>query len=345
MTRRFAALLTGSALVLALGACNNDSTSIETKTEDVNPSFSQGEQGYLGAHVHVMPIKSQAQEAHAARPQRPGSGTGISYHGGPVLNGSRPTRVVAIYWSQSNNIYIGGPTPTSTGATGTANQDGSLVGHFLRSLGGSSYFNINTTYYDGTGAVPNSVEYRGYFADSHNAPSGTTSVSDAQIQAEIVRAFGAYPNDGHTIYVVFSEGKVNLGGGFGTQYCAYHGHFSSGGKDVLFAVQPYNYAYPSACSNGTKSPNDDPGADAEVSTLAHEIEEAATDPNLNAWYDNRGYENADKCAWTWGTTSTASNGGLYNMTLGGKNFLVQRNWINQGSGGCFKGLTSSGTIS
>jgi hypothetical protein len=33
------------------------------------------------------------------------------------------------------------------------------------------------------------------------------------------------------------------------------------------------------------------------------------------------------------------------MTLGGKNFLVQRNWINQGSGGCFKGLTSSGTIS
>ena len=39
-----------------------------------------------------------------------------------------------------------------------------------------------------------------------------------------------------------------------------------------------------------------------VSVIAHELEEAATDPDLNAWYDNRGYENADKCAWTFGTT-------------------------------------------
>jgi hypothetical protein len=346
MTRRFAAVLSGSALLLALAACS-DSTSIETKTEDVTPQYSQGEQGYLGAHVHVMPLKSQAEEAHAeARPGGGGGGgnTGIFYHGGPVLNSSRSTRVVAIYWSRTAAIYQGGPVP-GNGASGSAAQDGSLVGLFLRSLGGSPYFNINTTYTDGGGAVANSVEYRGYFADNVNAPSGTTSVSDAQIQAEIARSFGQYPNDGHTIYVLFTEGKVNLGGGFGTQYCAYHGHFAHSSGDVLFAVQPYNYAYPSACTNGTPSPNNDPGADAEVSTLAHEIEEAATDPNLNAWYDRRGYENADKCAWTWGTTSTASNGGVYNMTLGGKNFLIQRNWINQGSGGCFKGLTSSGTIS
>lgn len=338
MTRRFAAVLSGSALLLALAACS-DSTSIETKTEDVTPAFSQGDQGYLGAHVHVMPLKSQAQEAHAAH-GRPGGGggTGINYHGGRVLHG---TRVVAIYWS-ANTIYQGGPAPGTTGG-GTA--DNSLVGHFLRALGGSDYFNINTTYTDGSGAVPNSIDYRGYFADNANAPSGTQSVSDAQIQAEVVRAFGAYPNDGNTIYLVFTEGRVNLGGGFGTQYCAYHGHFTSGGKDVLFAAQPYNYAYPSACTNGSGSPNTDPGADAEVNTLAHEIEEAATDPDLNAWYDTRGYENADKCAWTWGSTSTASNGALYNMTLNGKNFLVQRNWINKGSGGCYKGLVGSGTIS
>jgi len=71
-----------------------------------------------------------------------------------------------------------------------------------------------------------------------------------------------------------------------------------------------------------------------ASIIAHELEEAATDPQLNAWYDRRGYENADKCAWTFGSTSTAANGSLYNMTLGGLNFLIQRNWVNAGGGYC-----------
>jgi len=100
---------------------------------------------------------------------------------------------------------------------------------------------------------------------------------------------------------------------------------------------PYDYAYPTACSNDTGSPNNDPGADAEVNTLAHETEETTTDMMGTAWFDRRGYENADKCAWTFGTTYTTSNGGLANMKLGGttgKDFLVQRNWVNSGSGGC-----------
>ena len=71
-----------------------------------------------------------------------------------------------------------------------------------------------------------------------------------------------------------------------------------------------------------------------ASIIAHELEEAVTDPDLNAWYDNRGQENADKCAWTFGTTFKASNGSLYNITLGGRQYLIQRNWVNSGSIGC-----------
>ena len=51
-------------------------------------------------------------------------------------------------------------------------------------------------------------------------------------------------------------------------------------------------------------------AQTDGSIIAHELEEAVTDPDLNAWYDQRGYENADKCAWTFGTTYTAANGSL-----------------------------------
>jgi hypothetical protein len=73
-----------------------------------------------------------------------------------------------------------------------------------------------------------------------------------------------------------------------------------------------------------------------ASIIAHELEEAVTDPDLNAWYDRRGSENADKCAWTFGTTSTAANGSKYNMTLGSRNYLIQRNWVNAAGGYCAK---------
>jgi len=78
-------------------------------------------------------------------------------------------------------------------------------------------------------------------------------------------------------------------------------------------------------------------ANSEVNTLAHEIEETTTDNMGNAWYDNRGYENADKCAWTWGTTATSPSGGVYNLKANGLYFLVQQNWVNAGSGGCATG--------
>ncbi|HEX7530831.1 MAG TPA: hypothetical protein VF333_06795, partial [Pyrinomonadaceae bacterium] len=76
--------------------------------------------------------------------------------------------------------------------------------------------------------------------------------------------------------------------------------------------------------------------DGMASIIAHELEEAVSDPNLNAWYDSRGAENADKCAWTFGTTFTTSNGALANMTMGGRNWLIQRNWVNASGGFCAK---------
>lgn len=71
-----------------------------------------------------------------------------------------------------------------------------------------------------------------------------------------------------------------------------------------------------------------------ASIISHELEEAATDPYLNAWYDSRGAENADKCAWTWGSYSRAANGSAYNITLGGKQYLIQQNWVNASGGYC-----------
>jgi len=257
-----------------------------------------------------------------------GGGNGISYHGGPVL--LNETKVVAVYWA-SGAIFTGGPVNT----TGTGNQDGSNVGYFLRNLGGSSYFNINSTYTDGTGAhIANVVNYVGFWATGSTPPSAP---SDANMLALLKSGFdnGQLTYDRNTLYAIFTGSGVNLGGGFGTQYCAYHYHGTVNGQTVLYAAMPYNQQYPGICTNGTAAPNGDAGADAEVNTLAHEIEETTTDQMGNAWFDVRGYENADKCAWTWGSTS--NNGtGVWNITVGTKQFLVQQNWVNANGGGCLK---------
>ena len=287
------------------------------------------------AQMRIAELKTAAD--NGAKPGGGGSSgnTGIFYHGGPVLQTG--PKVVAVYWA-ADPIYQNGP---AAGTIGAGSSDGSLVGYFLSNLGGSPYFNINTTYTDGSGnKIQNAVNYTAFWANNTNVPANGQSVSDADMLAMLQSGLdsGALTYDAGTVYAIFTAGTVNLGGGFGTQYCAYHawGSVTVGGvaRTIIYAAMPYDFAFPTACSNGTASPNGDPGADAEVNTLAHETEETTTDMLGTAWFDRRGFENADKCAWKFGTTYTTANGGTANMKIGAKDFLVQMNWVNAGSGGC-----------
>jgi Phosphate-induced protein 1 conserved region len=330
----------GIGAMLFVAACASDTTPTAPATPAFDRSPIDNGAAQATANRHLFELRGSPNVAAAAT--HGGGGTGISYHGGPVLRTG--TNVAAVYWASSSPIYSGGPTP---GTHGSGSADGSLVGYFLSHLGGSSYFNINTTYTDGGGqSIANVVSYTQYWANNTSAPSGTQVVSDAQMIAMLQSGFnsGALTYDPSTLYAIFTAGQVNLGGGFGGQggtsfqYCAYHTHgtvtISSVNKTVLYAAMPYDAAYPSSCTDN-QAPNTDFGADAEVNTLAHETEETTTDLMGNAWFDRRGYENADKCAWNFGTTFS-SGGSSANITVGTKNFMVQQNWVNAGSGGCLK---------
>src|SRR5712691_7700840 len=62
------------------------------------------------------------------------------------------------------------------------------------------------------------------------------------------------------------------------------------------------------------------GLAALANVSGHELSETLTDNHLNAWYDSNGSENADKCAWTFGTPFlTFSNG---------TQWKIQGNWSN-----------------
>ena len=253
----------------------------------------------------------------SGKSNKPTSGSnGIFYHGGPLILGN------------TNVYYIWYGNWSGNSAT-------TILTDLASSIGGSGYYNINTTYYNGSNqAVSNAVTLAGSTTDNY---SQGTALSDAGVQSVVAGAIGSgsLPKDTNAVYFVLTSADVNETSGFCTQYCGWHTHGTISGSDVKFAFVGNPDRCPSACeAQSTSSPNGNPGADGMASVIAHELEEAVSDPDLNAWYDRRGYENADKCAWTFGTEVTAANGSKYNMTLGGKNYLIQRNWVNASGGYC-----------
>lgn len=140
----------------------------------------------------------------------------------------------------------------------------------------------------------------------------------------------------NAVYFVLTTADVTASSGFCTQYCGWHTHATIAGTDTKYFFIGNPDRCPSSCAAQTTSPNGNAGADGMASIIAHELEEAASDPDLNAWYDRRGYENADKCAWTFGTEYAAGNGSRANMKLGTRDYLIQQNWVNASGGFCAK---------
>ncbi|PYP61335.1 MAG: hypothetical protein DMD37_13915, partial [Gemmatimonadetes bacterium] len=225
---RLSTVLGTAAAAYIIAACNSDSSGPRTAVPPPN-TFT------ASPHQHLMLLKGHVRAAPL-----PGGAAlednGIYYHGGPVILAQR---VAAIYWS-SRTIYPGGPAP---GTSGPGTDDGSLIGYFLNNLGGSPYYNINTTYTDGAGVpIENSVTYTEFWAANDNVPLPLVPVTDLQMQNQIIEGFtsGKLTYDPNTLYLVFSDALVNLGGAFGIVYCAYHGNFDWNGNDVKYAAMPHD---------------------------------------------------------------------------------------------------------
>lgn len=240
---------------------------------------------------------------------------GINYHGGPLILGT--TNVYYIWYGN-----WGGNTATT------------ILPAFAASLGGSPYYNINTSYFDASNTkVTNAASLAGASTDSY---SQGAALSDAAVKTIVSNAIGsgALPKDTNAVYFVLTSADVNETSGFCTQYCGWHTHGTIAGSDIKYSFVGNPDRCPSACSAQTVSPNGNAGADGMASIIAHELEEAVTDPDLNAWYDSRGRENADKCAWTFGATYSVANGAKANMKLGLNDYLIQQNWVNASGGYC-----------
>lgn len=246
---------------------------------------------------------------------------GINYHGGPVM-GTSSTNIPNVYL-----IWYG------NWANNTAT---TLLPNLLSGIGASSYFRINTTYENGSGQpviakvnFPSNNQYN----DNYSSGKQLTGSTVLNIVKSAINA-KKLPSDPNGIYFVLTSADVNLSG-FCTSYCGWHTRASVNGVDIKYSFVGDAGRCPNACAaQRTSSPNNNVGADAMASVIAHELEETVTDPDLNAWYDSKGEENADKCAWTFGTTQPAGNGFKYNMIINNTKYLIQQNWVNANNGYC-----------
>ena len=272
-----------------------------------------------GETVHVLPAPAaihsprdtgptMAPPANELRvyPASYGSGD-LRFRGGPVIGNAG---FWALYWNSS----VANSTQTSLGYETLLKQMDAFVTNFgdgaAYSQAPNDDFSI-VQQYSASESISSTVKNWGYYVASERTKS---SISDSGIRNFVAGMLnsGKVVIDTNIIYGVYLPAgmKVTMSGGAScSTFCGYHGHLNYGGLDIRYAVFPYLNC--NACKLSSLSV-----ADMITIVASHEIREAVTDPQLNAWYDDQGYEADDKCAWH----------NLYRMTDG--SFWVQPEYSN-----------------
>ena len=253
----------------------------------------------------------------------------IAYHGGALIQNPIIYYIWYGNWNQSNSSDTPG------------GQD--ILRHFARSIGTSDYFKINSTYcVDGTYPCPSFPGAASFGGETTDAYSYGKKLKDSSILNIVNNAIknGKLPYDINGVYFVLTSSDVSELSGFCNLYCGWHTAATPSAGHIRYSFVGNANRCLNACSIQTVSPNGNPGVDAMVSIIAHELEEATTDADpRSGWVDSKGAENADKCAWTFGQAlQTAPNGSLFNVTLTNpqttesRNYLIQRNLKHSASG-------------
>jgi hypothetical protein len=281
--------------------------------------------------IHILPTINSVPP-----PSDPGP---LLYNGGSVMQAS--VAAFAIFWIP--------PALQNGGATTLPASYQTVQTHLLKDYPGHGLDTNNTQYYQTTTGpqlyIQNKGSFGGSFIDtSAYPPSGCSDsatpgncITDAQVQAEILKvmAIKGWTGGLNKMFLLFTssgEGScfdsTNAGCAY-VQYCGYHG-FISGTTPVIYSNEPFGNT--TVCQvPGTPSPNSNPAADAAATVVSHELTEATTDPELNAWFSAQGNEIGDLCNFNYGTNTWDS--GKANQMWNGHFYELQMEFDNH-AGGC-----------
>ncbi|HET6977700.1 MAG TPA: hypothetical protein VFI24_15320 [Pyrinomonadaceae bacterium] len=246
----------------------------------------------------------------------------ISYHAGPIMTG---TPGVYLVW-------YGTWDDTAANITAQA-----ILTDFLSNVGGSPYFQINAMYPNGSGQSPSgAILYGGSVVDRYSHGLDLTAPDIAAIVENQITNNGL-PQDPGGIYIVVASADVSS---LATGFCVpaalpHHGTGEALGSQFSYAFvgnpnRCPSVAAPQFFSGATQlpTPNNNLAADAMTTTIAQLLSRVITNPTGGAWFDRYGLENAAKCVGQFGTTYATANGARANLKLGGRDYLIQQNWVN-----------------
>jgi hypothetical protein len=262
----------------------------------------------------------------------------VTYFGGPVMTSNTN---YPLYWAPAGEAaYPAGYISGIDGwFTDLAHDSGGLL----------NTDSVLTQYGDKEGGFANySSHFGGAQIDTDPYPpngckAAAICLTKEQLQSEIQSYAEAHalPADlAHEYFVLTPPGVTSCFEAAGHQcsegaekvkYCAYHDFFPVGGATYVYADIPYDES--PACV--AESPNESPSDHAISGGLAHEHSESVTDPELDAWHNEKGEEVADKCRSSnplkeFGTAlGTAPDGAPYNQVINGDKYLYQQMWSNE----------------
>ncbi|CAI7877611.1 unnamed protein product [Closterium sp. NIES-54] len=262
----------------------------------------------------------------------------IAYNNGPVMSG--PTLNIYI-------IYYGAWTPKKSGQPIIENfiTALSLSGADSQGVAGDPkvayWWATNSKYYsqadDGSinGTVSQEVRFVKATTDKGSVGKKWKTATVFNAVKTKIGPKKPFPYDPYGIYLILPSKDIKIEG-FCVDYCGWHSlnyiKLNNTFKPVVYAIVGHHAQCPDKCAVHHYSPNGNPPIDAMVSSIAHEVAEAASDPDTTTgWFDVDVQENADKCAYKFGdyliTQDAKGNDFKYNLVgLNGKKYMVQQNW-------------------
>jgi hypothetical protein len=227
----------------------------------------------------------------------------LTYHGGPIIPNVQAQAVfLGSNWNQAQTAPFNNFLQSVAGTSTTTSA-------YLNLLGAAGFSGVNGTVGSGNtlAGVIDPVKIpvtnlRGYNNNNPLASSSydKTVLFDSQIQADLdkdisVGKVQAPSTD--SLYAVFVEPNVVVDQGDGQNsinaFSAYHNFFTdSQGATVVYSVTPY-----AGPISGSRYANSQASwlspFDSMTTVTTHELAEAVTDPQLNAYYDASGNEVGD----------------------------------------------------
>jgi hypothetical protein len=245
-----------------------------------------------------------------------------SYFGGPILS---QVEIVPVFWNSLVNSQLTAPT---TGiAQFYADVTQSTFWTWLREYSTPTQTILPGTAYEGITIVP---------LDCPSSATGTCKITDADVEAELVRqvGLGVLPAPtSNTLYMIHFPHNISLSGpdGAGNScanggFCAYHFCFMSGSNVYVYGCMMDQFT--GGCATGCGgNPTDMENA---TDTASHELVEAVTDPYVGLDTED-GY--AFPCGWADNNNDCGeladicdSAGAGYTITVSGRSWVVQGIW-------------------